>query len=194
MRRFRLFKDRLIMAGTCLLPVLACAENVYIERPGKEFAATQSQGKPASYPQASGQSSLYHMSDRNISQLYYPDNNRRDAAPQDNPWRSEGSRYITPQHRVRPWGRVPADAPLDQPGRDRGRTDSRSSRAYQPYPYPYQPAAPVNPNYMPGYGGYGGSPYGSGYMPGYGLGGNPYSPFGSYGGLPGYGFPGGMFW
>lgn len=178
----------------CTAPGMVHSENVYIDRPGKEFASTRSsQGGSDTAPPTGKGNLWFQKQDKHVSQSRYPDSNRRSTAKQDNPWRSDGRVYTNPQHKLRPWGGVPADAPQEQ--REHGRAEAVVPR-YQPYYYRYQPA-PMAPYYRPGYGGYGNSwtaPYGSGYAPGYGWGNNSFFPFGSFGGMPGPGNPGGMFW
>ena len=208
----RVVRFLILIMGTA--PVMVHSESVFIDRPGKEFSSTRSsQGRPDPAQQAGSDSLWFQKQDKRVSQSRYPDSNRRSTARQDNPWRSDGRVYTDPQHKLRPWGGVPADAPQEQ--REYGKADAVVPRYQQPYYYRYQPApmtpysvpgyggysnawsSPYGAGYMPGYGGYGNarsSPYGAGHMPGYGYGGNQYSPFGSFGGMPGPGNPGGMFW
>lgn len=179
-------------------PGMVHAESVFIDRPGKEFSSTRSSPGGSDPAQQAGSDNLwFQQPDMGISQSRYPDSNSRSTAKQDNPWRSDGRVYANPQHKLRPWGGVPADAPapLERQQREYGKADGVAPR-YQPYYYRYQPP-PMTPYSMPGYGGYGNawsSPYGAGHMPGHGWGGNQFFPFGSFGGMPGPGIPGGMFW
>lgn len=194
---------RLLILIMFAAPGMVQSESIFIDRPGKEFSSNrlpQARTSNDGYDTAghTGNGNLWSQrQDRSASQLRYPDSNRHNTAKQDNPWRSDGRVYTNPQHKVRPWGGVPADAPapLEQQQREYGSTNGTFPR-YQPHYYPYQPP-PMRLHSMPGYGGYGNAwspPYGAGHMPGYGRGGNQFFPFGSFGGMPGPGMPGGMFW
>jgi len=185
--RVRCRVGRFLTLIMCITPVLVHSDSVYIDRPGKEFSSSQSSNTRFS---SDGFITAQQAGNENLWRLK-PDSNRHNAAQQDNPWRSDGRVYSSAQHKLRPWGGVPADAPAlpDRQQRYYGKAEN----------YRYQPA-PMRPYPMPGYGGYGNvwsSPYGARHMPGYGRGrggGNQFFPFGSFNGMPGPGFPGGMFW